>query len=53
MFSKLCACDIIFLLHVVVRERNVVEEYDTDVEILHILITKARSCLCAAGIGLQ
>ena len=46
-FSNLCACDIMFPLHVVMRERNVVEEFDTDVEILHILITKACSCfLC-------
>lgn len=27
------------------RERNVVEEYDTDVEILHILLKKACNCL--------
>jgi len=53
MFSKLCTCGIIFSLHVVVLERNVVEEFDTDVEILHILVTKARISLCAAGIGLQ
>jgi len=49
----LCAYDIILPLHVEMRERNVVEEFDTDVETLAYSSQRLAAVSCAAGIGVQ